>query len=111
MISSFPIAWLIEAEWRIYALLQHTNIASDNGLVLHQCVILSIRTLEYYFSEILFEIWKFSLKQIHLKLVCEIVAIWLGLKVLGVKVSWYITKFNLINKMYLKFEEKVSPVE
>ena len=64
-----------EAEWRIYASVQHNNIASDNGLspVWHQAriwnsaVILPIIPKWIYFSDILFKIEKFSFKEMHLK--------------------------------------------
>ena len=35
--TQFKILKLIEAEWRICASAQHTNIASDNGLSPGQC--------------------------------------------------------------------------
>ena len=62
--------------WCIYASVKHTNIASDNGLlpVWHQAIIwtnaaiMSIRPQRTYFSEILFEIGKFSFKKMHLKM-------------------------------------------
>ena len=66
----------IEAEWPIYVSVQHTNISSDNGLspVGHQAIIwtnsaiLSIRPGGTYFGEISFKIWKFSFKEMHLKM-------------------------------------------
>ena len=35
------LSWFIEAEWRIYGSVQHTNVVSDNGLppVRHQVII------------------------------------------------------------------------
>ena len=58
---------LIEGEWGIYASVQHTNIASDNGLTPIWCqaiiwtnaALLSIRTVGTHFGEILFKIQKF----------------------------------------------------
>ena len=66
----------IEAELHIYASIQHTNIASEKGLspVGRQAIfwtnaaILSIRPIGTYFSEMLFKIWKFSFKEMHLKM-------------------------------------------
>ena len=67
---------LIEAEWRIYASVKYTNIASDNGLspirrqaiIWTNAVILLIRPQGTSFSEILFETRKFSFKKMHLKM-------------------------------------------
>ena len=58
---------LIEAEWRIYASVKHTNIGSDNGLssgrrqaiISSNAGILLIRPFGTNFSEILIEIYKF----------------------------------------------------
>ena len=68
--------WPIEAEWRIYASVKHTNIASDNDLspirrqaiIWNNAIILLIRPQGTYFSEILFETRKFSFKKMHLKM-------------------------------------------
>ena len=76
--------WLIQAEWRIYASVQYTNISSYNGLspVRRQAIIrtnvaiLLIRPYGTYFNEILFKIQKFSFKEMHLKnVVCKMAAI------------------------------------
>ena len=69
------ISYLIEAEWRIYALATQAIIGSDNGLspVRHQTInwtnagILSIEPLGTNVSEILIEIQIFSFKKMHLK--------------------------------------------
>ena len=74
--SIMHLSKLIEAEWRIYASVKHTNIASDNGLspirrqaiIWTNAVILLIRPQGTYFSEILFETRKFSFKKMHLKM-------------------------------------------
>ena len=68
----------MEAEWRIYASVEHTSIGLDNGLspVRRQAIIwtnayiLSIRLYRQgtYFSEILFKSQKFSFKEMHLKM-------------------------------------------
>ena len=54
-------------ELRIYAPVQHTNIASDNGLspVRRPAI---IWTIAAYFSDTLFHIRKFSVKEMHLKM-------------------------------------------
>ena len=67
---------LIEAGWRIYASVKHTNVASDNGLSPIRCqaiiwtnaAVLSIRRQETYFSEISSKIRKFSVNKMHLKM-------------------------------------------
>ena len=70
---------------------QHTNIASDNGLspVQRQAIIwtipamLSIRTEGTYFSEILFKMQKFSFKEMHLEMSsAQVAAILAGLNML-----------------------------
>ena len=67
---------LIEAEWRIYASVKHTNIASDNGLspVRRQAIIStnadisSIRPWGTYFGDILVKIQNISFKELHLNM-------------------------------------------
>ena len=62
---------LIEAEWRIYASVDKTIIASDNGLspIRRQAiVVLSIRPRGTHLNEILFEIQTFSFKKMHMKI-------------------------------------------
>ena len=67
---------LIEAEWRIYASVNYTNIGSDNGLSpdRRQAIIwtntgkLLIGSWGTNFSEILIEILTFSFKQLGLKM-------------------------------------------
>ena len=66
-----PAHYGFEAEWRIYASVQHTTIASDNGLspVRRQAIISSnagillIGPLGTNFSEILIKINTFSFKK------------------------------------------------
>ena len=82
---------LIEAEWLIYASVQHANIASDNGLlsvrwqaiIWTNAAILSIRPKGIYFSEILFKIQKFSFKEMHLEASAKWRPFCLGLIVLS----------------------------
>ena len=78
------ISYLIEAEWRIYALATQAIIGSDNGLspVRHQTInwtnagILSIEPLGTNVSEILIEIQIFSFKKMHFEnIVCEMASI------------------------------------
>ena len=67
---------LIETKRRTYAWVEHTNIASDNGLspdrrqaiIWTNAAILSIRHKGTYFSEILFKIQMFSFKKMHLEI-------------------------------------------
>ena len=102
---------LIGAEWRIYALVQHTNIASDNGLspvrrqaiVWTNAAILSIRPWGTYFSEILSKIQKFSFKEMHLKMSsAKVAAILPSLNVLVPDCYWLmLLTLGLAQKMSL----------
>ena len=68
--------YFIEAEWRIYALVNLAIIGSDNGLSPGRCQaitwtndgILLIGPLGTNFNEILMEIHKFLFKNMHLKM-------------------------------------------
>ena len=70
------IWFLIEAEWRIYALMSWINTGSNNALlpVRHIAIIctnadiLFTRSPGTYFNESLFQIQPFALKQMHLKM-------------------------------------------
>ena len=65
----------IEAEWRIYASVKHTNIGSDNGLspgrrraiIWTSAGILLIGPLGIILSEILIEIYLLSFKKMRLR--------------------------------------------
>ena len=67
---------LIDAEWRRYASVKHTIIASDiclspfwcQAIIWTNAAILSIRHRRTYFSEFLFKIQKLSFKDINLKM-------------------------------------------
>ena len=70
---------LIEAEWRIYASVKHTNIGSDNGLspgrrqviISSNAGIVLIVSLGTNFREILIEIYTFSYKKMLLEMSSE----------------------------------------
>ena len=93
-ISQGPVGKLIEADWRKYASPTYAIIGSDNGLspgrrqpiIWTNAGILLIEPLGRNFSEILIEIYTFSFKKIHLKMLsgkCRFFC--LGLNVLKVK--------------------------
>ena len=74
--KAFPWHNVIEAEWRLYTSVKHTNIASDYGLspVRRQTIIwanvaiLSIGPQRTYSSENIFKIQNVSVKKMHLKM-------------------------------------------